>query len=1479
MNNPIALLTHAPNDLTVLQNALALAPESFPDVAGINLQTLENEAQMAELLQHRLASAQIVVLRVLGRLGSVPGFSDLLRHCRDRHLIVISGTGEPDPELAAASTVSSDVLHQVQAYFQAGGSVNIAQLLRYLSDHFLLTGFGFEPAVELPEHGIYHPDLPQDASLDDWLALRDTSKPSAGIVFYRAHWISGNTRFIDALIEQLEKRGLNVLPVFTSSLRAGQDDGLPTALRFFDGDHIGVLINTTAFAMGEITSGGTTPAGWSVGVLERLNVPVLQAIASGMMRQQWEQSTRGLNPLDAAMNVVLPEFDGRIVTVPLSFKAKAAGASNELVEYQPVPDRAARIAQIAARFARLKYLDNADKRIAFVFTNSNSKASQIGNAVGLDAPASLMRILQAMQADGYNIGDLPDSGTELIHELVDRCAYDNTFLTSEQLGNAVGRVPAAQYQTWFDDLPADMQQKMTAQWGPAPGEAYLHDGHLALAGIELGNALVVLQPPRGYGMDPDAIYHQPDLPPTHHYYALYRWLRDEWQADAIVHVGKHGTLEWLPGKGVGLSENCFPDALLADLPLFYPFIINDPGEGAQAKRRAHATVVDHLTPPMTTADTYGALAQLTQLVDEYYQVEVLDPAKLPLLQQQIWDLIKETNLDADLQARLLHHDHDHDDHDHHHHQHGHEHGHDHHGHCHGHDEHHDHCHDHEHDHHEHDYGHHHHCHDHYEHHDHCHDEPGHDEEHHHDHCNDHDHHHHDHGHHHEHDDDELPEPLTKMGGADVAHLIEDLDGYLCELGAAQIRDGLHILGQAPENEQLTDMLVSLTRLPNQDIPSLPAAIARLFGLNQDELLEHQGRRLTQAIPELDRLAGRPLATHADMLETIEALSKRLFAELQAHSYAESAIDLAISETFGSTTKPSPEGEGWVTTAWMQEVEQRKEQLPSGNSNKEKTDSNPPHPGLIMADCPVHHPTGKCKSAPGGFVPEGEGAHFSKQTVSAFYGSHALRGNPVGDAPASRTAERFSLHSHAERGNDEVAKILRYACRELAPNLARASDEIDNLLRGLSGGYVPAGPSGSPTRGMASILPTGRNFYSVDPRSVPSQSAWRVGRQLANEVLSRYVRETGAYPESVAISIWGTSAMRTHGDDVAQILALLGVRPVWQHENRRLTGVEVIPLDELKRPRIDVTTRISGFFRDAFPQLIDLIDDAVNAVIQLDEPLSQNFVRKHYLAELGDWIGQGLSEDEASERAAYRIFGAKPGSYGAGILPLIQEKNWQTDADFAEAYVNWGGYAYGRDRQGTDQRDAFRTRLSGVQVALHNQDNREHDIFDSDDYLQFHGGMIATIRALTGTQPRKYFGDSHDPGRAKVRDLKEETLRVFRSRVVNPKWLDSIRRHGYKGGLELTATVDYLFGYDATAQVMDDWMYEQVAETYAMAPDMRDFLEQANPWAQNAIAERLLEAASRGMWAEPKQQTLDALQALYLHSETLLEARGETSRGG
>ncbi len=1300
--NDIVLLSHAGTDLSVLHRTQFKLPAGFAKTQAIHLQALSTAGGMVRLIEQHLVNTKIIVVRVLGRIAEVSGFEQLEKHARHQgcHLIVVSGTGEPDPELALHSTVSPAILHEVTAYFQAGGLDNMVQMLRFLSDHLLMTGFGYASPLPLPEHGIYHPALSGTTSIEDWEQLRNPEWHDVGIAFYRAHWVSGNLHFVDALIDALARKEMNVLSVFTSSLRTLDAAGKPLGLAFFEKNgvsRINVLINTTSFAMVDVNAEGPTLSGWSVAAFETLDIPVMQAITSSMTREQWEQSMRGLNPLDTAMNVALPEFDGRIVGVPVSFRARAASDDpTDHAEYEPVADRVERIAGITARLAQLRHRPRSEKRIAFVFTNSNSKASQIGNAVGLDSPASLFAILHAMKAQGYRIDNLPANSNQLIHDLIDRGAYDEDYLTEDQLRHAAAKVPASQYAAWFAELPDDLRSKMQSQWGAPPGAAYVHEDQLMLAGLEYGNAFVALQPPRGYGMDQDAIYHTPDLPPTHHYYALYRWLRDHWGADAIVHVGKHGTLEWLPGKGVGLSENCFPDALLGDMPLFYPFILNDPGEGAQSKRRAHAVVIDHLTPPMTTADTYGPLAQLTQLVDEYYQVEMLDPSKLPLLQQQIWNLIKETNLDADL-AAMRHDDHAHD----------------------------------------------------------------------HDHDDDHDH---DHDHDHSWDgqlnEEGIPATLARMEGVDVAHLIEDIDGYLCELGAAQIRDGLHILGQAPKDEALIQMVFALVRLSNLAIPGLPGSIAKALSLNIDPLLADKGRRLSSIPTALQQLSEHPLVTHADALDAINALGHEILSRLSARHFDPEAIEDTVQNVLNGAN-----------------------------------------------------------------------------------------------------------------GTQDIQQTLQFVCTTLVPNLHRTTDEITNLLHGLDGGYVPAGPSGAPTRGMAHVLPTGRNFYSVDPRALPSQAAWRVGSQLAVEVIERHRKETGHEPETVSISVWGTSAMRTNGDDLAEILALLGMRPVWQIENHRVMGVEVISLEELGRPRIDVTVRISGFFRDAFPHLIHLIDEAVNVVAHLDEPIDQNFVRKHYLADITHELLGKLPADTAQKRALYRVFGSKPGTYGAGILPLINEQNWQVDADFAEAYVNWGGFAYTRLENGIDARDDFRHRLSEVQVALHNQDNREHDIFDSDDYLQYHGGMIATIRSLTGRQPRHYFGDSQDPQNPKVHDLKEEVLRVFRSRVVNPKWLAGIQRHGYKGGLELTATVDYLFGYDATANVVDDWVYEQTAKTYAMNPQMQDFFKENNPWALNAITERLLEAAQRKMWAQPKADTLAALKALHLKSEAMLEARAETPRQG
>lgn len=1278
------ILTHADTDVLAVQQSVLELPPGFPPVRAASLNGLRTEDHVLETVLNRGKIPQAVVLRVHGSLRCVPGADRLIELIRDSggHLLFNNGVGVPDPELEAVSTAPPAVLRTAMAYLLAGGRSNLAQMFRFLSDTLLLSGHGYEPPAEQPQHGIYHPDLPSGATLADWLAHRDPRRPAVGVLFYRAHWMSGNLDFVDSFVDTLGDIGADVLPVFTASLKEtavanwhGAHARWPAAFNLLcdeSGPVVDVIISTLSFALSDGRHGADA--------LLHLDMPVLQAICASTSRDRWEASPRGLGPLDTAINVALPELDGRIITVPTSFKETcSADGPGEVIRYVPAADRVESVSRSALRLAALRRKPNADKRVAIILTNNAGKASRVGNAVGLDAPASLMELFAAMTEAGYAIDNPFLTADELIHALIDRGCYDETFLTPDQVADAPIRVPVDDYQRWFNELPETQRRRIENKWGPPPGAAYVQDEHLCLAGLVLGNVLVALQPPRGYGMDPQAIYHRPDLPPPHYYYALYRWLRDVWHADAIVHMGKHGSVEWLPGKGVGLSAECFPEIMLGELPLFYPFILSDPGEGMQAKRRGRAIIIDHLVPAMTTADAYGELDRLMQLVDEYYQLEMLDPSKLPLLQQQIWDLIRQAKLDDDLKFVFKQ---DHGD--------------------------------------------------------------------------------------HKHDWDEgvtaegTPLSLANLQGREFAHVVEDLDAYLCELAGAQIRDGLHTLGRPPEGEALVDLLQSLTRLPNLAAPSLRTALAAVFALDLDVLLKDRGRRFT-APQELVAHAGRPLFSHADALQAIDELGKHLLDSLRHGKFDHAEIEPLVQREL------------------------------------------PPHPAVV-----------------------------------------------------------------------DVTAVLAFVCNQLAPVLEESRDEITNLLRGLDGRYVPAGPSGAPTRGMAHVLPTGRNFYALDPRAVPSEAAWHIGCELAREAVERHRREAGAFPESVGLSVWGTSAMRTQGDDVAEVFAFLGVRPVWHRENRRLTGFEVIPLEELGRPRIDVVIRVSGFFRDAFPHVIEILDEAVAAVARLDESLEMNFVRKHLHADLAARESEDECVTQAERRALYRVFSSPPGCYGAGILPLIDERNWSVDADFAMAYVNWGGYAYTGGEQGIDARDVFRHRLAEVEVALHNQDNREHDLLDSDDYLQFHGGMIATIRALTGRQPRHYFGDTHDPARPAVRDLKEEVQRVFRSRVINPKWIEGVKRHGYKGGLELAATVDYVFGFDATARVVDDWMYDRLAQSYVLAPETQQFLATSNPWALRAIAERLLEAARRGLWEHPSPETLAGVEAVFAHSDSLLESHTESA---
>jgi cobaltochelatase CobN len=1269
----IVLVTTADTDILTADRSMAgLDLAGFPRVLAYNPVALENDQAREDLLRG-VQDAGVVVLRLLGGKRSMPEvFDAVVERCHTHGipLIACPGHQEWDEDLVTACSVPVAELETVFSYLMRGGVQNFQNLFLFLSDTYLGSDYGHEAPEPLPWEGIYHPDVADGLDVAAYIESRfRPGRSSIGVLFYRAHWMSGNLQFIDDLVRGLEAQDLNVLPVFSFSLKHNPEEAgessrtLTEYMLNTDGTpRVDCIVNTMGLAMSDLSQDGPTIAsGWSVDFLDRMDVPVIQGVVSTGTLKDWQESSLGLGPIDTAMNVALPEFDGRIISVPFSFKEETASpgngtmVSNRLQRYVALPDRVDLLARLAARWANLRRKANGAKRVAIIMSNYPTKDARIGNAVGLDTPASVINLLNALRQAGYQVDDIPADGDELVRRIIERCSNDRESLTEEQMRLAVGHVSSRQYHTWFQGFPARVQQELVEAWGDPPGQVYRTGDKLAIAGLQLGNIFVGLQPPRGFGEHPISIYHSPDLTPTHHYIAYYRWIRDVFQADAMVHVGKHGTLEWLPGKGIGLSESCYPEVALQDLPLFYPFIINNPGEGTQAKRRTHATIIDHLIPPMTTADSYGEIAKLEQLMDEHYQYQTLDPSKLPMLEGQIWEMVQQAELHRDLGVNAQ------------------------------------------------------------------------------------------------------PD--------DFGGFMLEIDGYLCEIKDAQIKDGLHTLGEPPTEEQLVGLMSALTRLDIGGIPSLRRSIAEALGLDYKLILDDPSQPLKGDVPvvlqNLDPES--PVRSLGDVLERLEILCRKSLEQLMMGGFQTGQVAAVVASLL---SKPDPQTE----------------------------------------------------------------------------------------------------------------RALNYAAGSIYPALMRTTDEIDNLLRGLEGRFVPPGPSGAPTRGMANVLPTGRNFYSVDPKTLPSPAAWVVGQALADALLEKYLDEEGAYPEMVGIVVWGTSAMRTHGDDIAQIMYLLGVRPVWQQESRRVSGVAVIPIAELGRPRIDVTVRISGFFRDAFPNLIYLLDQAIELVASLDESPEDNYILKHLRQDQERIAGAADPEVRVPARvnsaSLYRIFGSKPGTYGAGILPVLDERNWESVHDLAEVYTAWGGYAYTQQDFGVNARDEFRLRFSQIVIAAKNQDNREHDVFDSDDYMQYHGGMIATVRSLTGSNPRQFFGDSSDPSRSRVRDLQDEARRVFRSRVVNPKWIESMKRHGYKGAFELAATVDYMFGYDATAQVVEDWMYQDVTEEYVLNPEMQQFFQKSNPWALRGIIERLLEAIERGMWENPPPEMVDQLKELYLELEADLEARQE-----
>ena len=1205
----IVILSAADTEIAGLASARRALGDPFPAVRLANWMALKHPFSVDLYGEAVLARAKLIAIRLLGGLSYwCYGVEEAQRIARasGAKLILVPGDPTWDPVLAGEGSVTVAEARCFWSYLAEGGSENFGDALRY-SAYLIGEGAAPEEARPLPTAGFYGKER-----------AGDSDKPVAAIVFYRALLQAGQTEPVDALCRALAARGLDPLPIYVSSLKMA-DDAAIVERAFADHDPA-LVLNATAFALSKagVAFSGTP--------LDGGTRPVMQVTFAGVSREAWAESSRGLSPSDLTMNVVLPEVDGRIISRAVSFKE--ADALDPLtqcrpVRYRPEPDRIDFVAELAARWAQLQVKGNGEKRVAIVLSNYPNRDGRLANGVGLDAPTSTVRLIEQLSAAGYDMGDAPQDGRSLMDLLL---AGPTNALNGIQPRRGSIALSIVAYRKYFNELSSIVKQIIEERWGKPEADPFVQGDDFVLPAHLFGNLVIGIQPARGYNIDPKATYHDPDLVPPHGYLAFYFWLREEFGADAVLHMGKHGNLEWLPGKALALSPDCFPDAVLGPTPLIYPFIVNDPGEGAQAKRRTAAVVVDHLMPAMARAETYGPAAELETLIDEYAAAMAGDPRRAKAVAAQIFDLAGRHGFDADL-------------------------------------------------------------------------------------------------------------GLDLKTGSDAA--LVRLDEHICDLKELQIRDGLHIFGDGPQGRPRSETLVALARVPrgngkNADA-SLLRALADDLGLGAfDPLACSFGEAWHGPKPDaLKRVLADDWRTNGDTVERLEALALTLVEGM-----------------------PCPE-------EW----------------------------------------------------------------------------------PATRA-------------------VLSAIKSQLAPALDESGAcETSAVLDALGGRFVAPGPSGAPTRGRADCLPTGRNFYSVDVRAVPTPAAWDLGRRSADLLVQRYFQDEGAWPAAMALTVWGTSNMRTGGDDIAQALALIGARPVWEAASGRVTGIEVIKLAELQRPRVDVTLRISGFFRDAFPAQIELFHEAVQAIAGRDEPDDANPIAARIRSEADALVAAGLTNDDARKAASFRIFGSKPGAYGAGLQALIDEGIWADRGDLAAAFLEWSAYAYGGGADGAGARPALEARLKRVDAVIQNQDNREHDLLDSDDYYQFQGGLASAVETLRGEAPLSFHNDHSRPERPVIRALDEEIARVVRGRAANPKWLAGVMRHGYKGAFEIAATVDYLFAFAATTNAVRPHHFEQLYDAYLMDDAVRDFIADNNAPALAEIAARLCEAVDRGLWAPRRNSAYDELSLL------------------
>ncbi len=1025
---------------------------------------------------------------------------------------------------------------------------------------------------------------------------------------------------------------MNVIPVFFSALVHNMDGKSGTAAivqkYFMDGDKCRVNAIAMCSSFSQINNsrdcyGIYTPDEQNF-FHTMTDVPVMQVMQVSGHYADYEETAEGLSKSEFNMGVIWPELDGQIITVPIA----SGEGGKKMKKYTPLDDRIDHLCRMIKNWAVISSIPRSERKIAILMYQSRPDTGRIGGAAGLDSIESVCDMLKRFAQEGYTLDHVPENGTELVNEIIDNITNDLEWSSSQRIRDkAVALIDNSCYLKEYEKLSEFNRRTIEESWGKPPGKISVDNGKFVIPGIVNGNIYIGFQPLRGWAEQMEAVYHDPVIPCPHQYIEFYRWLKNDFKTNVVFHIGTHGTVEWLPGKSHGLSSKCFPDLVLDGIPNVYPYIIDDPGEGVQCKRRSEAVLIGHMCPTMTRAGSYDDIEAIDAPLQEYFKFKAsLSGDRKEAVIGEVLEAVRRQDMLKDL---------------------------------------------------------------------------------------------------------DLPEDIT---AEEFEKHLEDVHDYIMDIKDALIRDGLHVLGRAPEGELLDETIYGLTRLRNGDVPSLRGAYFASLGYELDSMLENSssmtGDELNSVI--IDRTDGQLM---------------ELLAHLRESGYDIDSVN-----------------------------------------------------GLNMTD--------------------------------------------------------------------DLREALVYVCDEVSKNVMKMTDEMDNMMHACDGGYVLPGPSGAPMRGNAHILPMGRNYYGIDPDIVPPRASWEIGKKMADQMIQRYIEDKGIYPKEVGFIIWATDTIKTNGDDVAYILWLMGVRPVWG-KNGQVNGLEVIPISELGRPRIDVTVRITGLFRDAFPNLIDLIDDAVKMVAELDEDENDNYLAANLRRDIVESMANGMTVDEARKKNSVRIFGCPPGAYGAGVNHAIENSDWKSVQDLADLYIEWGSYGYGRGLSGVAMKEQFVKRFGKVGVTVKNVPDREIDVLDVDDFYSYLGGLNAFVKAYGNKDAMSFMGDGSDPDKVKIRDSKQELQFVYRSKALNPKYISGLKNHGFRGVAEVAKLTEFTFGWDATSDIADDWMYEGLAEKYLFDPDTRKWMEENNPHAMMEMINRLMEAYDRGMW-DAKPETIEKLKDLFMDLEERIE---------